>query len=81
MKFFIVFVTLVAFCKVATFSQDTKSNALRQSFVNISEVKAQRNHLMTIVTSAGSGDGDKSGLFASIAEIPHVVARFENNYK
>lgn len=81
MKCFFVFVTLLAFCKVKTISQDGKNNALRQCFENISKVLEQENRLVTVVVSAAFGHEERSGSFAFTAAIPHIVATFESDSK
>lgn len=74
MKHFLIFTTIVAFCKVESFSRDFNKNALQKTFGNISQALAQRNHLTSVVTESAF-----SGAATVTAGILHVVARFKNN--
>lgn len=78
MKFFTIFVTLVAFCKVESFSRDTKNNALQKAFVGIVQALSKKNHLVSIVVDSVSSCKTKPAVFKSIADFPHVVAKFDN---
>lgn len=80
MKFFVVVVIFIAFCKIDSVLLVPKLS-LQKAFVNISKTLARRNHLVSIVSVGGPEDqGDLTSL-VPFADKPHVVAKFDSESK
>lgn len=80
MKCCLVFVMVVTFSTVKTFSQDFKCRMLKKAFENILESLVKRNYLMSVVfDSFASDETVDSTIIAFTAAIPHVVGRLDSN--
>lgn len=81
MKFFVVIVTFIAFCKVNSGLRVPEVKSLQKAFVNILETLARRNHVVSLVSVGGPEDQGDSTSLISFADTPHVVARLDNESK
>lgn len=81
MKFFLILVIFLTFGTVKTILLDFKYNALKAAFANIIQSLAKQNRLVSAVVVSDSSEKVNSAIIASIADVPHVVASFDNKLK
>lgn len=75
---FSIFVIVLVFCKVKSFSRSLKCGTMETAFINISETLATHNHVVAIVVDSVFNNKTDFAPFASFAGIPHIVAKFDN---
>lgn len=77
MKFYLEFVIIVAFSNVGTFSHGSRDKVLQKALVDIVEALSKQDYLLSIVLGSSSEDTYSAPL-ALTAEIPHIVAKLDN---
>lgn len=75
MKFTPIFVSFVAVINAEVFLLESEVDGLQKAIVNISEVLAQRNYLVSVVVGDASKEKTNSASVAFLADIPHVLTR------